>query len=95
MIPPEYLGTLCWNQGMSMLWCVVRTAVAQDCMQELLELSEDEIQARVTARKPAAKLMKAVQHLQRAWLQVIPNKCKAQFQASCQLLCHLLPCLAV
>jgi len=26
--------------------------------------------ARVTAKKPAAKLAKAVQHLQRTWLQV-------------------------
>ncbi len=39
-------------------------------VQELLELTDAEIQARVTARKPAAKLTKAVQHLQRTWLQV-------------------------
>lgn len=48
------------------------------CLQELLELSEGEIKARVTARKPAAKLVKAVQHLQRTWLQVIAPKCSAQ-----------------
>lgn len=47
-------------------------------MQELLELSEAEIQARVTARKPAAKLTKAVQHLQRTWLQVLVIKYAAQ-----------------
>ena len=40
-------------------------------MQELLELTDAEIMARVTARKPAAKLVKSVQHLQRSWLQVI------------------------
>ena len=39
-------------------------------LQELLELTDAEITARVTARKPAAKLVKAVQHLQRTWLQV-------------------------
>jgi hypothetical protein len=36
----------------------------------LLELTDAEIMARVTARKSAAKLAKAVQHLQRTWLQV-------------------------
>lgn len=40
-------------------------------MQELLELTDAEIMARVTARKPAAKLIKSVQHLQRSWLQVM------------------------
>lgn len=40
--------------------------------QDLLELSDKEVQARVTARKPAAKVTKAVQHLQRTWLQVTP-----------------------
>lgn len=48
------------------------------CLQELLELSEGGVQARVTARKPAAKLTKAVQHLQRTWLQVITTYCAAQ-----------------
>ncbi|DBB17851.1 TPA: hypothetical protein ACH3X3_002868 [Trebouxia sp. C0006] len=41
--------------------------------QDLLELTDAEIMARVTARKPAAKLAKAVQHLQRTWLQVTPS----------------------
>ncbi|DBA71260.1 TPA: hypothetical protein ACH3X2_011078 [Trebouxia sp. C0005] len=41
--------------------------------QDLLELTDAEIMARVTARKPAAKLAKAVQHLQRTWLQVTPT----------------------
>ena len=54
-----------------------QTAGAQCSLQELLELSEGDIQARVTARKPAAKLTKAVQHLQRTWLQVIATKCAA------------------
>ena len=40
------------------------------CEQDLLELTDAEIMARVTAKKPAAKLAKAVQHLQRTWLQV-------------------------
>ncbi|KAL3158273.1 hypothetical protein ABBQ38_010520 [Trebouxia sp. C0009 RCD-2024] len=40
--------------------------------QELLELTETDVQARVPASKPAAKLTKAVQHLQRTWLQVTP-----------------------
>ena len=39
-------------------------------LQDLLELTDSEIHARVSAKKPAAKLAKAVQHLQRSWLQV-------------------------
>lgn len=56
---------------MLVLSCQFRLqALEHCCLQELLELSEVEIQARVTARKPAAKLTKAVQQLQRTWLQV-------------------------
>ena len=55
-------------------------------MQELLELTDAEIMARVTARKPAAKLIKSVQHLQRSWLQVSSQI--LQYQWVSRLLYH-------
>jgi len=54
------------------IWCVAHSqhCIPNEQLQDLLELTDAEIMARVTARKPAAKLAKAVQHLQRTWLQV-------------------------
>ena len=45
-------------------------------VQDVLELTPAEISARVPAAKPAAKLVKAVQHLQRTWLQVMYFSCR-------------------